>query len=65
MTIRAQGFRTVYGRHIVAPTLDALGRYVVVHHPEPWAVVAPLRRLMLRSGPRDGSCRGTGRRQLG
>ncbi|WP_395155755.1 iron-containing alcohol dehydrogenase [Ilumatobacter sp.] len=41
MTLTANGFNTEYGRGIVRDLVGRLGRYVIVHHPEPWAVLRP------------------------
>jgi glycerol dehydrogenase-like iron-containing ADH family enzyme len=37
----AKGFPAVYGRGLLPRVVDGLGSYVVVTHPEPWAVLAP------------------------
>ena len=37
MTFVAKGFNVSYGNNIAAPALDAIGDYVLVTQPEPWA----------------------------
>lgn len=37
----AKGFPAVYGRGLLPRVVDGLGSYVVVTHPEPWAVLEP------------------------
>jgi glycerol dehydrogenase-like iron-containing ADH family enzyme len=39
--IRAQGFPAHYGDGLAARLLDGLGPYVLVVHPEPWALLRP------------------------
>jgi glycerol dehydrogenase-like iron-containing ADH family enzyme len=37
----AKGFPAVYGRELLPAAVARLDSYVVVAHPEPWAMVAP------------------------
>lgn len=39
--IDAQGFRTRYGRGLLADEVERIDRYLVVTHPEPWAYLEP------------------------
>jgi len=39
--IDARGFAVVYGRDLLAGVTGSLDSYLVVAHPEPWALVAP------------------------
>jgi glycerol dehydrogenase-like iron-containing ADH family enzyme len=39
MTFNAQGFNVTYGNNIAANAINALGDYVLVTQPEPWAVI--------------------------
>lgn len=39
MTFNAHGFDVEYGRHLLARLVVDVESYVVVHHPEPWALI--------------------------
>ncbi len=39
--IAARGFPTVYGRDLLAALVPSIGSYLVIAHPEPWAMIEP------------------------